>query len=169
MATHDLRGITQYHWRQASKVLDIPFIPKMLSGQRRIETVREETSQTGVVCAQSRTWTFSSGWSKKPGTSMVFVYRAVISVRRVVAGEARNSFLQQSSNRPQVAPLDRSTCTLHCSPATTLNLFADFNSFFFFVVCLISVSITCKTTAFASCKQLHSFDFSSNLFSCIYS
>lgn len=133
-ATHLLCGIIQSHWRQASKVLDIPFIWKMLGGQRRTETVRGNiTNRCGLRKEQDMD--VQRRVIKKAQNINACVYRAVISVRRVAPGEPSHSFLLQSSDSPQVPPLRRSTCTLHCLTGTTLNLFVD--CIIFFLVWLV--------------------------------
>lgn len=123
-STHILCGIIQSHWRQASKVLDIPFIRKMLGGQRRTETVRGNiTNRCGLRTEQDMD--VQRRVIKKAQNINACVYRAVRSVRRVEPGEPSHSFLLQSSDSPQVAPLHRSTHTLHCLTGTTLNFFVD--------------------------------------------
>lgn len=124
MATHFLCGIMQSHWRATSKVLDIPFVRKMLSGQRRTETVRGNiTNRCGLRTEQD---TDVQWWViKKAQNINGSVYRAVISVRRVAPSKPSRSFLLRSSDSPRVAPPHRSTCTPHCLTGTTFNLNVD--------------------------------------------
>lgn len=104
MATHVLCGITQSHWRRASKVLDIPFIPKMLGGQRENRDCERKHPKPVWFAHRAGHGLSAAGDQKSPEHQWLRVPSNHIS-KEGFGRRTSNSFLQQSSDCPQVAPL----------------------------------------------------------------